>query len=73
VHARLETLAPGAFSMVDLFGLPTVQMLAARLAGADSGLAGGTDRGGALAEGRARLAAAAGRRAAARDARESRP
>jgi len=72
VHARLETLAPGAFSLMDLFALPTVEMLAARLAGAGSKAATGADRGDALAAGRARLAAAAGRRAAARDGRESR-
>jgi amino acid adenylation domain-containing protein len=71
VHARLETLAPGVFSMVDLFGLPTVQMLAARLAGAGSEAARPVDRRSTLAAGRARLAAAAGRRAAARDGRGS--
>ena len=65
VHARLEELAPGAVSVVDLFQLPTVRALAGRLAGADAPPGASLQRHEALAAGRARLRAAAGRRAAA--------
>jgi non-ribosomal peptide synthetase component F len=63
VHARIEALAPGAVSLVDLFQLPTVRALTARLAGTTAPQGAARQRG-ALAAGRARLRAAADRRAA---------